>query len=102
MDMVKFQKLDARFRSYPNFRWAIDFGGFNPWAIQNPNSNCHKYAEIRRWCWEQFGASTELAIWQATDYQVRNPNWCWDFFETKMRIYLSEETYNWAILKWQK
>lgn len=100
--MVKFENLDARFRGHPNFRWAIDFGRLNPWAVQQPKSNCQQFAEIRRWCWEQFGASDELAIWYATDIEQRNPHWSWDFHDHKMRIYLSEETYNWALLKWQQ
>ena len=92
--MTQFVKLNARYRAYPNFKWAMNCG----YVIRN----AAKFHEIRQWCWESFGSSDELDIWQNIDSESRNTQWCWDYIDrSQLRIYLNEEAYEWAILKWK-
>jgi hypothetical protein len=86
---MKAKKTDARFSGYPNFKYHITFR----------RMETEQYCNIRKWCWETFGASCELQ----NISRVTNPNmeWCWDSDEWKSRIYLAtEKQYQWFLLKW--
>lgn len=97
MDTVKFRKLDARFRGYPDFQWMAEAPRYGSWA-----QRVTIFSEIRRWCWENFGPSDEYDIWYYVGSESRNPDWSWNFVNGKMRIYLNDKSYSWAILKWQQ
>jgi hypothetical protein len=66
-----------------------------------------RFDEAREWCWETFGASTELDIWEEKDgpTDVRNDKWAWDrgqYNKTfRCIIYLkSDQECNWFKLRW--
>lgn len=52
---------------YGNFKYGVNFYGTRDIAFD----------DVRLWCWETFGASTELDIWEDREGR-RNPRWAWD------------------------
>lgn len=97
MDTVKFQKLDRRYRGFPEFRWMMEVSRRGDWGHR-----ISEFSEMRRWCWENFGPSDEFDVWCYVKSDLRNNDWAWDFIKGKMRIYINEKLYSWAILKWQQ
>lgn len=93
--MTKFVKLNARYRAYPDFKWAMDCG--------YAKRSADEWHVIRKWFWDSFEASDEFDIWHILEEENRNKKWSWDYIDrSRLRIYLNEEAYEWAILKWQK
>lgn len=92
---MRFQKLDRRHRGYLDFRWCIFF--------KQTSNHIEGYRQVRAWCWETFGASDEYEIWYRSPPDSRNEKWAWDYFnQNDLRIYLDEDSYSWAILKWKQ
>ena len=80
-------KLDRRMNGYGDFKYTVRF----------TFSEREKFCEIREWCWEQWGASREFNLWDAT----KNPAWCWTMDQYRIQIYFaSEGEYQWFLLKW--
>lgn len=95
---MKFKKLDRRMNGHGDFKYGVDFA----WSTGSP-----AFDEVRQWCWETFGASTELDIWHERDRPTdnRNPKWAWDRgqFNKSWRciIYLKDDQEaNWFKLRW--
>ncbi len=92
---MKLKKLDRRMNGYGDFKYAIDF---------NYKTNNIAFDDARQWCWETFGASTELDIWELRK-DTRNPKWAWDrgqYSKTyRCMIYLAtDEEASFFTLKW--
>jgi hypothetical protein len=92
------KKLDRRMNGHGFFKYGVDFA-----YDRNPPA----FDEVRLWCWETFGASTELDIWHARDRPVdtRNERWAWDrgHYNKSFRciIYLAtDEEAAWFKLRW--
>ena len=80
-------KLDRRMNGYGDFKYTVRF----------TFSEREKFCEIREWCWEQWGASREFNLWDAT----KNPAWCWNMDQYRIQIYFAGEgEYQWFLLKW--
>ena len=92
---MKIKKLDKRMPGYGDFTHCADF---------SERGNRKQFAEVRRWCVEQWGESVEYDLWE--DYaEFRNPAWCWERGEYnksyRCRIFLaSEKEAQWFMLKW--
>ena len=87
---MKHYKLDKRFKGYGNFKYSVDFN----WREKS------KYLEVRNWCWDQWGPSSEVAFLEDNQSLV-SEGWSWDTSEFKNRIYLAtEKEYQWFLLKW--
>jgi hypothetical protein len=96
---MKFKKLDRRMNGYGDFTYGIDFTSRE---LAGP-----AFDEVRQWCWESFGPSTELDIWEVRDRpeDTRNDKWAWDRgqYNKSWRciIYLAtEKEANWFKLRW--
>ena len=80
-------KLDRRMNGYGDFKYTVRFAF----------SEREKFCEIREWCCEQWGASREFNLWDAT----KNPAWCWNMDQYRIQIYFAGEgEYQWFLLKW--
>lgn len=95
---MRLKKLDRRMNGYGDFKYGVDF---------NYRANSTPFDEVRRWCWETFGASTELDIWEVRDRPTdnRNARWAWDrgqYNKTyRCVIYLAtDEEASFFTLKW--
>lgn len=95
---MKFKKLDRRMNGYGDFTYAVDFAS-SPMGA--------KFNDVRQWCWETFGPSCELDIWDVLDRpdDVRNERWAWDrgqYNKTwRCIIYLAtDQEANWFKLRW--
>lgn len=93
---MKFKKLDRRMNGYGDFTYGIDL-----WADTGRQFN-----EVREWCWQTFGPSCELDIWNDLDRpgDVRNEKWSWDRGQYnksfRCMIYLKDEQEaNWFKLR---
>lgn len=85
---MKKRKLDKRNSGYGQYTHYVEFR-FN--EDQN-------FFEIRNWCWETFGPSTEFDIIKTSGAKG---DWCWIFDQWRKRIlFKSEKEYNWFCLKW--
>ena len=81
----KHGKLDKRFTGYPQFTRYVE--------LYQPDQFC----EIRNWCWEQWGPSSEYMIYK----EERNPAWCWISDQYRQRVlFTGEKEYAWFLLKW--
>lgn len=67
---MKLKKLDRRMNGYGDFKYGVDL-----WTVDSK-----EFMEVRQWCWETFGPSCELDIWEYLDRpgDSRNPSWAWD------------------------
>lgn len=84
---MKLKKLDRRMKGYGSFKYKIDY----------PKSKTHDFISARNWCWEQWGPSSELELWD----ESLNPAWCWIISEWEYKILLaSDREAQWYILKW--
>lgn len=86
--------LDKRMNGYGDFKYGVDFY----------KSKDRPFDEVRQWCWETFGPSTELDIWEVRD-GTRNEKWAWDRgnYNKSFRciIYLKDDQeMNWFKLRW--
>jgi hypothetical protein len=83
---MKVKKLDARMSGHGNFKFYVNF----MWK------QGREFSEIRKWCWEQWGASSELEFWQDGD----SP-WCWMNDSSRIRLlFQTEKETQWFLLKW--
>ncbi len=83
------KKLDKRNKGYGSFKYLIEF---NTRAVE-------KFCQIRNWCWEQWGPSSELEFY----HKLSNPNICWSWLtdEWRMNVYIAtDKEYQWFLLKW--
>ena len=91
---MKLKKVDGRMSGYNSFPYCVELPG---------RTNMQKFVEIRQWCWDTWGPSCELDIWQIQEWYDQNNEWCW-LRETayyKCRIYLgSEQAAALFTLKW--
>jgi hypothetical protein len=87
---VKHYKLDKRFKGFGDFKYTVDFN----WR------QASEFCELRNWCWDQWGPSSEIVNWEKSKDFV-SKSWCWDPSEYKNRVYLaSDKEYQWFLLKW--
>jgi hypothetical protein len=85
---MKLKKLDRRMNGYGDFKHKVEY---------RKRIDRAKFIQIRAWCWEQWGPSSEYEFW---DSDV-NPAWCWIVDEWGMKILLaSDKEAQWYILKW--
>ncbi len=88
---MKQDKIDKRFNGYHDFRNHAKFLQYNESEL---------YFDVRNWCWEQWGPSSEWDLWLRTSSRA-NPAWCWIYDEYSMRIlFASSKEYQWFLLKW--
>jgi hypothetical protein len=91
-------KVDGRYRGHESFRWMLDF-----------YRNQLGYLKVREWCWETWGASEELELWEYVYYrpetrELANPNWSWlyDANPVTLKIYLRDDSeLAWYKLRWR-
>lgn len=84
---MRLKKLDKRNKGHETYKYM---------AVLNRSKEGDKFCEIRNWCWEQWGASSELDF-----YKSRNPAWAWNVDEYEVRIYIgSDKEYQWFLLRW--
>jgi len=88
---MKTGKLDRRHNGYGDFKYYVRFFA---------TKETQKFCDVRNWCWEQWGPSSELD--SRCSLETPNPAWAWvkDNYNTK--IYLaSDKEFQWFILKWK-
>jgi len=95
MNKFKIKKLDARYNGSTWFKYLIEPGRFDPRSIYGSGINSYSqtrneknivFSEIRKWCWETYGASVELGLYN--DNPLANQLWSWDTEHSYLRIYL--------------
>ena len=85
---MKLIKLDRRMKGYGDFKYVAKF---------RRRSEYQKFKEVRKWCWEQWGISSELELWDEDD----NPAWCWGIEDYELRVYIAgDKEAAWYGLKW--
>ena len=85
---MKLKKLDARMNGFGDFKYLAKF---------RKRADRSQFIAIRNWCWEQWGPSCELELWNADV----NPTWAWVVSEFEMKIYInSDKEASWYTLKW--
>lgn len=94
---MKLKKLDKRMTGYGDFVYSVDFP-------VNRGKVLMDFFEVREWCFEQWGRSAEIDIWQKFP-QIQNPAWAWErgeFNKTyRCRIFLaSDKEAHWFTLRW--
>lgn len=73
------------------------YGDFKYVAKFRKRADKEKFLEIRNWCWEQWGPSSELEFWR----ESVNPAWAWAISEFEMKLYIdSDKEASWYTLKW--
>jgi hypothetical protein len=94
---MKIKKVDRRYKGYGDFDFYID----------PPKNGDKNFFLMREWCWETFGASKEIEVWQdhkrryQTTNNSHNEKWVWQVDDWTNRIYLrSSKEANWFTLKW--
>lgn len=86
---MKFGKTDRRFSAHPDFKHFISF----------TSKELKGFNNIRKWCWETFGASSDLDIFHKIS--DNNQQWCWEYSQWNTRIYFAtDKEYQWFLLKW--
>lgn len=76
----KVTKIDKRHRGAAEYKYFIEPERYYPWIPAR--ENIHNW---RAWCWETWGASSELK------YEPAGSKWTWDTNSFKTRIYLRTE-----------
>jgi hypothetical protein len=89
---MKLKKLTKQYRGHKHFKYCDEF----------TYKDGQKFMERRTWCWEQWGPSAELDLWQGVfDSPSKNPQWCWITDQHRIRIYLATDAEaSWYGLKW--
>ena len=94
------KKTDKRHTGSTIFEYVVD--------VQNPGmgrrrERIQQFLEVREWCWNTLGASSEREHWLEL-YQTNqqsNERWCWHTDFGNFKIYLrTEKEANWFKLKW--
>ena len=93
---MKIKLLDKRMNGYGKFKYGVDF---------TYNWKGTRFDHARTWCWENYGASVELDIWEDLPENERNPLWAWDRGQYnksfRCMIYLAtDKEANWFRLRW--
>jgi len=84
---MKIGKLDKRHNGYDRFKYFASFS----------STNLYKFVEVRNWCWQNWGPSSELDITGLGDQK-----WAWIHGQYNTRIYLATDAeYQWFVLKWK-
>jgi len=86
---MKLKKVDGRMNGHGTYKYCVNF---NYKTAQN-------FCDIRKWCWEQWGASDDYEFIP----KIKDPNiaWCWVNDKYTMRIYLAtDKEGQWFLLKW--
>lgn len=89
------RRLDARMSGFGFFSHGVFFHA--------GSAGRREFSEIRQWCWESWGGTTELDIWQERyGSKLANPAWSWQRPEGRgPRIYLAtEREVSMYLLKW--
>lgn len=84
----KVKTIDGRFAGGKKYKYCVEFFG---------KTKQDDFCNAREWCWETWGASSELVFIERT-----NENWAWISDNYRTRIYLKTEVeLNWYKLRWQ-
>lgn len=94
MTTLKLVKTDGRHAGHDYFTHYAEL------SLQNKLiSNIERFTEMRVWCWDQWGPSTERDFYAVIDRI--DSGWAWHLFGPTLRIYFeSEEKASWFMLKW--
>jgi hypothetical protein len=87
MKKFKIIKLDRRYNGFGMFKYAVEPTNF-------AKSLRLQLFEVRKWCWETWGASAELDFFVgATGSKLESDNylWAWDTNFNLRRIYLKSD-----------
>lgn len=76
---MKITKLDKRHAGGYAFKYCVNF----------TYKDSQRYADQRAWCWETWGASTELEFYGRTN--PKNPHWAWICDNHRVRLYLATD-----------
>lgn len=86
---MKVGKLDRRHNGYGTFKHYVKF----------KIAEVEKFCDVRSWCWDQWGASSELDSYK--QLSKKNPAWAWQKDQYVTRLYFSSDAeLQWFILKW--
>lgn len=84
---MKLKKLDKRNKGYGHYKFMASFRN---------KFEQEKFFQVRNWCWEQWGPSSELEF-----SEIRNSAWAWLVDEWEMKIYIAtDKEYQWFLLRW--
>lgn len=82
-------KLDKRMMGYGDYKYCVNF----------LRRDCEKFVNIRIWCWEQWGPSSEYEFFKHMDTK---PVWAWlSDHHSRYRIFFeTDKECSWFILNW--
>jgi hypothetical protein len=93
--MLKLETLDRRHDGHQYFTHRVYVSGLSS------TDKGKEFIEVRKWCWETFGPSCELSLYQHSEKE----KWAWRIDDQKSYskqyyIYLTEEARTHFALKW--
>lgn len=97
MNNFKITKLDGRHTGHEWFTHAINYNVYIPGQYQYRTTadNESLFLDHRVWCWENFGPSCELRLFDSiahrTDEHKMVETWAWFTEFNKLKIYMTEE-----------
>src|ERR1035437_5855301 len=86
--MIKITKLGLTNCGNEDWQYCIEY--YDPPSFIE-SENTQTFFDIRKWCWETWGASKELPEWlndDSPEATCRNEYWCWKLSDLNRRIYL--------------
>lgn len=96
MSIKLYTKMDARYKGYPSWQYFIS-RPFRHGRTNYPTryESMQIFFQWRRWCWQTWGPSKELADWLEDTVprpnvtpEDHNQHWAWVSDSTNTRIYL--------------
>lgn len=104
--MFKIKKIDKRYSGGKWFKYIatpkprVNFTSYFPPSTRADEER--QFIEMRNWCWNQWGPSTELRFYNHDWHREWiNPVWAWETEYDKLRIYFeTDKEAAWFQLKW--
>lgn len=87
-----YTQLDGRHKGFKTFNFRVEI--FGSW-----DTRAQEFVEVREWCWDTFGPSTELSL---NHYNPKS--WAWNIDpkgHNSYYIYLKDECLTHFTLKWK-
>ena len=88
---MEHRKMDKRMTGHQNFDYYASFF--------KTTREGQKFCDIRDWCYETWGTSSEYEFW--VNRSTPNNFWCWANDEFKIKIYFkTDREYGLFLLRW--
>lgn len=95
MQYWKITKLDGRHTGHEWFTHSINYSMYVRGHYRTVSENEITFMDHRVWCWENFGPSCELRLFDAVLHRTDEHNlvktWAWRTDDFKLKLFLTEE-----------